>query len=230
MSIRSRLEDATALWTAGRKEGAFVQILIAVAATSRKRYSRDEWDDSESFRNYVYDEMGVITGGPKYDVALPFRGRTVPLEDILYAHFRCQLLHEADLPEDINLIEPVVEHGQPKTVLQLGTPLGFPVDWIQRLATAVWLALENDSLWPDESDKRKAAREQLGTLVHDSAFCRRPGLQTKQMKNRNERMSWTEDGISFAVSYSPSVSRDRLATYLTSKGKELAEDTNISAK
>jgi hypothetical protein len=36
MSVRERIEDAKMLWNAGRKEGAFIMILIAVAATARK--------------------------------------------------------------------------------------------------------------------------------------------------------------------------------------------------
>jgi hypothetical protein len=32
MSIRAKLEDATVLFRAGRREGAFVQVLIAAAA------------------------------------------------------------------------------------------------------------------------------------------------------------------------------------------------------
>lgn len=82
MSIRSRLEDATVLFSACRPEGAFVQVLIAAAATSRRRYKPDEWDDAESFKNFIYDELGVITNGSKYGVALPFQGRNTPLEEI----------------------------------------------------------------------------------------------------------------------------------------------------
>src|SRR5258708_24111477 len=38
VSVRERIEDAKILWDAGRKEGAFIMILIAVATTARKRY------------------------------------------------------------------------------------------------------------------------------------------------------------------------------------------------
>ena len=75
MSIRDRLEDALVLCAADRREGAFVQVLIAAAATSRKRYPRNKWDDSESFRNFIYDEMGLITNGPMYNFHLPFQGQ-----------------------------------------------------------------------------------------------------------------------------------------------------------
>jgi hypothetical protein len=71
MSVRDRLEDARVLFAAGRRQGAFVAVLIAAAATSRKQYSREEWDDNESFRNFIHDEMGVITGGPKNAVSFP---------------------------------------------------------------------------------------------------------------------------------------------------------------
>lgn len=101
MTIRNRLEDARELTAVGRREGAFVQILIAAAGTARKRYSRNEWDDSQSFRNFIFDEMGIITGGPSFGVVLPFRGKPTPLEDILYHHLRCQLIHEGSMPESI---------------------------------------------------------------------------------------------------------------------------------
>ncbi len=84
MSIRSRLEDATILFSAGRREGAFVQVLVAAAATSRKRYKQDEWDDAESFKNFIYDELGVITNGMKYNVAFPFLGRDTPFRASAY--------------------------------------------------------------------------------------------------------------------------------------------------
>src|SRR5688500_2009795 len=92
--IRDRLEEAHMLSREGRQVGAFIQVLIAAAATSRKRFKHDEWDDGEAFKNFIYDEMGVITGVAKYNVAFPFRGRDTPLEDILYHHLRSQLVHE----------------------------------------------------------------------------------------------------------------------------------------
>jgi hypothetical protein len=38
MSIRARVEDALFLWDKGRLEGAFLNALIAVAATARRIY------------------------------------------------------------------------------------------------------------------------------------------------------------------------------------------------
>lgn len=58
--------------------------------------------DGEAFKRFVLDEMDKITGGPKYNVAFPFLGHdNVPLEDILYTHLRCHLVHEAAMPESI---------------------------------------------------------------------------------------------------------------------------------
>ena len=70
-----RLEDARVLSKVGRLEGAFIEVLIAAAATSRKRYPRDTWGDADAFKNFIYDEMGVITGGPKYGVSLFLPGK-----------------------------------------------------------------------------------------------------------------------------------------------------------
>jgi hypothetical protein len=218
MSIRDRLEDARVLFSSNHTQGAFIQILIATAATSRIRYPSNEWDDNESFKNFIYDEMGVITNGPKYKVELPFQGRKTPLEDIFYHHLRCQLLHEGEMPDSIVFTEPSKDG---KNVVHLGTPLGFPVGWIEQLATAVWLAPENDSLWHDESEKRQTAREKLGDLRHTDSFCRRPGQQPKKMKNKRKTVSWTEDGIPVTIHYPLSVPRSRLADLLENVTKDI---------
>jgi hypothetical protein len=174
MSVRQRLEDANLLAKAGSRDGAFLMVLVAAAATSRKRYPRDRYSDAASFKNFVYDELGVITGCGKYNVSLPFQGNMTPLEDILYKQLRNGLIHEASLPTSIVFTEPEIHEGFVHHALHLQEPFGFPAGWIQRIATAVSLAPENDSLWPDEADKRKAARAEYGELLWDGSYCRRP--------------------------------------------------------
>lgn len=100
--------------------------------------------DSEAFMRFVLDEMDKITGGPKYNVAFPFLGKDkVPLEEILYTHLRCQLVHEAAMPDSIYLT-PTEKHGDRiQHVLKLTQPLGFPEGWINNLAVAVRMAPEN---------------------------------------------------------------------------------------
>lgn len=174
MTIRKRLEDARALSLDGSQDGAFTMVLIAAAATSRKRYPHPKYKDNEAFKNFIYDEMGVITEGAKYGVKLPFMGKDTPLENILYKHLRCQLVHEGELPESIIFTEPAYQGGEVHHTLSLGTPLGFPAGWVEHIATAVWLAPENDELWPDEVDEREKARRQYGKLLWDRTYCRRP--------------------------------------------------------
>ena len=181
MTIRNRLEDARVLSANGRQEGAFVSVLIAAAATSRKRYSRAEWDDSEAFKNFIYDEMGIITGCAKYGVVFPFQGKQVPLEDIFYHHMRCQLVHEGGMPESIVFTQPVFSEGGVIHTMHLGEDqLGFPAGWIEHLATAVWLAVENDDLWPDDVEQRHKDLESYGRLQRDGLYCRRPSARRKK--------------------------------------------------
>ena len=167
MSVRDRIEDATLLWNGGRKEGAFVQILIAVAATARKRYPRppkgikavpnsqrpqpgEYASDGTAFKTFILDEMEKITGGAKYNVAFPFQGNaTTPLEDILYSHLRCHMIHEGETPPTITFTEPIVEGGTSFSVLKLSDPLGFPEFWMWNLARVVAQVPENRGLFED---------------------------------------------------------------------------------
>ncbi|MBE7465988.1 MAG: hypothetical protein HS116_21135 [Planctomycetes bacterium] len=158
MSIATLLEDAGGLWKVNRKIGAFVLVLVTVAATSRKRYPHGTpshkfpgkpMRDGEAFQQFVRDEMGTITGGPKYGVAFPFGGKDkVPLEEILYTHLRCQLVHEAAMPSTIYFTPTEFKDGCKLNVLKLTTPLGFPEGWIDSLARAVRFAPENASEFP----------------------------------------------------------------------------------
>jgi hypothetical protein len=167
MSVRDRIEDAKVLWQAGRKEGAFVQILIAVAATARKRYLKapkgskpvpdgqrprpgEYASDGTAFKTFLLDEMDKITGGMKYNVAFPFQGREkVPLEEILYAHLRCHMVHEGETPPSITFTEPVVADGKSHSTLRLTDPLGLPEFWLWNMARAVAQAPENGELFRD---------------------------------------------------------------------------------
>lgn len=222
MSIRSRLEDATVLFSAGRREGAFVQVLIAAAATSRRRYKQDEWDDAESFKNFIYDELGVITNGLKYNLAFPFQGRHMPLEDIFYHHLRCQLVHEGAMPPTISFTESRLENGKEYSVLKLENPLGFPIEWVETLATAIWLAPDNDDLWQDDNERRTKARNGFGDKWERHRFCRRPNQQSKEMKRRRERMEWEHNGKQFVLTTPPGTTTYEVIAAIESKSNELA--------
>jgi hypothetical protein len=166
LGIRRRIEDAHVLWREGRKEGAFAQVLLAVAATARKRYPKaphgvqpvpDEQRphageyarDGNAFKTFVLDEMKKITGGLKYGVAFPFQGANTPLEEILYEHLRCALIHEGGMPDSIVLTQPVRDGEKTFDVLQLRDPLGFPEGWINTLLCVVVQAPENEPLFRD---------------------------------------------------------------------------------
>jgi hypothetical protein len=164
MSVRQRIEDAKLLWQHGNKEGAFIQILIAVAATARKRYPKpargttlpsqrphpgEPAHDNVAFKTFILDEMDKITGGPKYNVAFPFQGINTPLEEIVYRQLRCQLLHEGETPQTIVFTKPLVKDGKSYSIPELKDPLGFPESWFWNLARAVAQAPENRELFKD---------------------------------------------------------------------------------
>lgn len=167
MSVRERIEEAIHHWAAGRKVGACVPLLIAVAATARKRYPRptkanpavppggrprpgEAAGDKVAFTTFILDEMLTITGGKmKYNVAFPFQGKgAVPLEEILYTHLRCPLIHEAEAPAIYFTPSELID-GKSCSVLKLTDPLGFPESWISNLCHVVVTAPENKGLFDD---------------------------------------------------------------------------------
>jgi hypothetical protein len=119
MSIADRIEDAHLLWRSGRKEGAFLCVLIAVAAAARSRFPGE--NDRNSFERFIHEATPVKMG-------VEYRGQLHRIKTILYKFLRCELVHEGGIPQDIRFIDDelagamtIRAGGHPEFVLLLGT-------------------------------------------------------------------------------------------------------------
>jgi hypothetical protein len=136
MSIRTRLDDAVFLWSADRREGAFMSVLVAVAATARLRHGT-AFGDRDAFERFMTTALPVR-------LSVEFRGELHSIEHVLYKWLRCELVHEAGLPVDIEFMlesKPyalsVRAGGAPDFVLRLSE------SWFHHLVGAVIKAPEN---------------------------------------------------------------------------------------
>lgn len=146
MGVKARLEDAMILWDQGRKEGAWVLVLVAAAATSRKRYPRATHADNVSFKKFIRDVQDTILYGNHPARPTPpiiFAG--VAFEDLMYLHMRNNLVHEAELNAAVALSESKVIAGNLQADLRVGAVNEIPDFWVIHLAKAVRLAPENAS-------------------------------------------------------------------------------------
>lgn len=143
MSIRDRTEDAEVLWQHGRKEGAWVLALIAAAATSRKKYPKRP--DGEAFKSFIRDILPTLLlgkpsqGSPNPAVIFD----QTPVEDIVYKHLRCNLIHEGEISQQVAFSESKVVDGALKAKFAVGTPNEIPDFWVLHLLKAVREAPEN---------------------------------------------------------------------------------------
>jgi len=133
--IKNRVDDALLLWEADRKEGAFLSVLIAVAAVARIRYPKLK--DRESFEQFIRDSNPTILN-------VEYRGDCKPIEHILYKWLRCQLVHEGGLPFDIQFTNEtkagamsVRAGGAPEYILKIGH------GWFHHMIASVMQAKEN---------------------------------------------------------------------------------------
>lgn len=65
------------------------------------------------------------------------------LDDVIYKHLRCNLVHEAAMPAEVRLSESWMVDGKLVAELHGGTPLTIPDFWVMHLAKAVADAPEN---------------------------------------------------------------------------------------
>lgn len=83
MSVRDRLEDAYILYQNGRKEGALICTLIAVAATSRKRYpDRNKVKDNKAFKKFISEELSKYGPGWNENTKVRFRFTDKPVKPV----------------------------------------------------------------------------------------------------------------------------------------------------
>jgi hypothetical protein len=158
VSIQNRLEDTKCLIEQGRYEGALTSLLIAVAATARKRFPKGvtpsianpkkKMGDGESFETFVAQQNREITDVNTFSVE--FEGRKTSLGGVLYSLLRCYLLHEGELSPKVEFV-PDSLRGALSIVNDSGPPekLIFSQSLVIFLADMVSRAAENADLSPE---------------------------------------------------------------------------------
>lgn len=149
MSIRARVEDAAILYSIGRPEGSLLAVLIAIAATSRRRRPKGTasvrnpgalMGDGEAFEAFLNDEMERISRVINFNVE--FRGHLHRIEHIFYKWLRCDLAHEATMPSDV-AFEPDPKPTVTRTGVRNDGTLVLSHGWLDGLVDAVIHAPEN---------------------------------------------------------------------------------------
>jgi hypothetical protein len=167
MSIRQRIEDAVILDSIGRKDGALLSVLIAVAATSRLRYPEgtksnlkhgNEMADGEAFQTFLFEESESIYGKGRFlKLSSPCpdpKKPTAPAVNlshytILYKCVRNELVHAAKLPCTIEFQR--YNDGDLHTAyIETENKFVFSDSWLSKLIRVVVFSVENKDLFEKE--------------------------------------------------------------------------------
>ncbi|MBX2851706.1 MAG: hypothetical protein KTR15_08180 [Phycisphaeraceae bacterium] len=154
MSIKDRIEDARFMYQNGRKDAALLSILVAIAATSRKRYPRELIGrDGDAFTKFLKEELLVVSGGSAKNFYFKVPGSDIrkypdsmmPLENIFYEVVRCNLVHEEVIPTNVQFISD----GNPGWSIEItDDKLELSDSWIGGLDKVVEYAPENTEEFP----------------------------------------------------------------------------------
>lgn len=127
MSVRNRIDEARMLFDAGHDHAALILVATAIAASSRLKYPKSVVkSDKEAFVRYLDERLNYIFLG--FESPAPFMTygddeRRVTIGEIIYVEFRCNLVHEAGLPEGVDIVSdksPTLSHGDGKTQIGRG--------------------------------------------------------------------------------------------------------------
>jgi hypothetical protein len=167
MSIRQQVEDAAFLGQHGRHLGALTNLMLAVAASSRKAFPRgtksiekpnEPMSDREAFTQFLGGRIRRLLfgsyGSPEFGdsgLSIGFKGKQYDIAYILYKLYRCELVHEGELPEDVEFSAgekenglAVSQHGLSVSI-SAGEKLVLEHGWIGLLSQAVANARCNGS-------------------------------------------------------------------------------------
>ncbi len=181
MSIRTRLEDARLLAEHLHWEGALLSVLVAIAATARRRFPlstpsrahpRKTMGDAEAFKTFAAEALSRVIVGPEPTVT--FQGAVRPLSEVLYTWMRCTLAHEAELPPDLRFAPDYVAGS-----VGINTRPG-PPEHIEVTHSLVVMLADLVAQAPENSDVPARLREQLVELRHQGARGPIPGLVAAQ--------------------------------------------------
>lgn len=121
MSIKQHVSDARFLIESGRFLGALTVLTVAVAGSSRKVFPpgtkslanpKEKMKDGEAFKLFLGGRIRRIINNahenPEYGesgFSIKWPTETKTIESILYHHYRCELIHEAKLPQGIEFVK-----------------------------------------------------------------------------------------------------------------------------
>ena len=115
-SAEERVQDALRLWSLGRREGAFLLAIVAVIVRAKQVYP-SATSDGDAFQKLIADRFQ-----PRLSVE--FRGEQWPIERVFYKWFRCEIVHQGNLPVDVRFMDDAAEDeltvragGRPEFVL-----------------------------------------------------------------------------------------------------------------
>lgn len=159
MTIRKRIEEAQALLVNGYDEASLIIALVAVAAAARRVYPKGQFRDEIAFTSYLEERIlrTITHGTPQPNAAFmlfSYKNEQRTISQALYKEFRCNLIHEGELPEGIRLDGD----GKGLSISVGDNHLVLGRDWLHLLIDVV---INDPSLRPMFDDLRRKAADDL---------------------------------------------------------------------
>lgn len=132
--IGRRIDECIAKLKLGDGENAFIQLSIAIDATSKLNYPKIKGSSKRNKlfikENLPFVLWSLTNGTPNKSSSLFFviddEGKEISLEDIMYRLLRCTLLHEGDLPDLVIFTqEEFIANKKDKIILPLAIISSF---------------------------------------------------------------------------------------------------------
>ncbi|MDT3230881.1 hypothetical protein [Pseudomonas sp. rhizo25] len=147
MHIKQQIDDAIFLFENKRYQGCLSLVMLAIGASSKKVFPYPPHRDNYAFEQFLGSRIASVLWGHRLGdgvgnsrVMFTFRGEDHLIEHILYKYYRCALVHEGELPNDV-IFSPSVgmpeSPGSQGVLVASGSNMVLDYNWLEVLIRCV---------------------------------------------------------------------------------------------
>lgn len=147
MHIKQQIDDAIFLFQNGRYQGCLSVVMLAIGASSKKVFPSPPHRDNYAFEQFLGSRIASVLWGHRLGdgvgnsrVMVTFREESHLIEHIFYKYYRCSLVHEGGLPNDV-IFAPSA--GMPEApgsqwmMIDSGSTMVLDYNWLEVLIRCV---------------------------------------------------------------------------------------------
>ncbi len=129
--------DSMYLYKNNRKASCLLLLLCCIDSLAKKRFSNEK-SNKKRYTNYLHEKF-IMTFEFEESIRVEEKNKIIPLEEIIYEYFRCNLVHEGNKLENLDY-EIIIDYDNFRRkylIDMVNLKLIFGADWLIELLSEI---------------------------------------------------------------------------------------------